>query len=89
MPPVFEWDLNREIMKKESTSETNDDIRDELRPEDDLDYRKSRPNHLAPRMDETRIMVVLDPDVAEVFTSSEAVNEALRGLIQTKPMDAP
>ena len=52
----------------------------ELRPECDLDYRKSRPNHLAPRMGETRIMVVLDPDVAKVFTSSEAVNEALRGV---------
>ena len=27
-----------------------------------------------------RVHVLLDPDVAKVFTSSQAVNEALRGL---------
>lgn len=29
-------------------------------------------------------VVVLDPDVAEVFTDSESVNQALRGLISQR-----
>lgn len=60
------------------------DSDDERRPEDDLDYARSKPNRFAPRMGETRIMVSLDPDVAEVFTSADAVNAALRGLIQAE-----
>jgi hypothetical protein len=30
-------------------------------------------------------VITLDPDIAEVFTSSEAVNNVLRALIQTMP----
>jgi hypothetical protein len=51
---------------------------DDLRPEYRFDYTKSRPNPYASRLEGTTVGVVLDADVAEVFTTSDAVNEALR-----------
>jgi len=33
------------------------------------------------RMDGRKNVIVLEPDVAEVFTDSESVNQALRGLL--------
>jgi regulator of sirC expression with transglutaminase-like and TPR domain len=51
----------------------------------DFDYRKARPNRFAVRADQTRGIVVLDPDVSEVFTTSESVNAVLRALIDTMP----
>jgi hypothetical protein len=48
-----------------------------------LDYSKAKPNRFADRFSEESLVVVLDPDVAAVFTTSEAANQALRGLIAT------
>ncbi len=53
---------------------------DELLPEYDLDYSKSKPNRFAEKYNKTMRTVVLDSDVAEDFPSSESVNEALRFL---------
>jgi len=53
---------------------------DELLPEYDLDFSKSKPNRFAEKYNRMKITVVLDSDVAEDFPSSEAVNEALRFL---------
>jgi hypothetical protein len=53
-------------------------VLDDLRPEYRFDYTKSRPNPYASRLKGTRVGVVLDADVAAVFSTSEAVNEALR-----------
>ena len=53
---------------------------DELMPEYDLDFSKSKPNRFAEKYNKTRRTVVLDSDVADDFPSSEAVNEALRFL---------
>ncbi len=53
---------------------------DELLPEYDLDFSKSKPNRFAEKYNRMKISVVLDSDVAEDFPSSEAVNEALRFL---------
>jgi hypothetical protein len=50
---------------------------DELRNEYDFDYATSKPNRFAARLKETHT-VVLDPDVAAVFTSAKAVNTLLR-----------
>lgn len=52
-----------------------------------FDYSKSRPNRFADKAGETPLVVVLDPDVAEVFTTPEAVNKALRALITAMPDD--
>jgi len=67
-------------MKKPSSSET----RDELRPEYDLELK--RPNRFAKRLKgKSVVAVVLDQDVADVFQSSEAVNELLRSVIKAMP----
>jgi hypothetical protein len=58
---------------------------DELRAHYDFDYSKSRPNRFASRMAEETIAVVLDPDVATVFRSAEAVNTFLRSAISAMP----
>ncbi|MGI9055523.1 MAG: hypothetical protein ACR2F2_06945 [Pyrinomonadaceae bacterium] len=56
------------------------DENDDLLPEYDFDYSKSKPNRFAEEYNRTQVTVVLDSDVAEDFPSSEAVNEALRFL---------
>lgn len=62
---------------------------DELRPEYALDYKKARPNRFAGRVDESRVVVVLDPDIAEVFTTPESVKTVLRALIAAMPKGKP
>jgi len=56
---------------------------DELREHYSFDYSKAKPNRFANRFSEEAVVVVLDPDVAAVFTTSEATNQALRTLIAT------
>jgi uncharacterized protein (DUF4415 family) len=70
-------------MKKMSTSDEN--MMDDLLPEYKFDYSKARPNRFAERVAKDSVVVVLDPDVAEVFKTPEAVNEVLRALITTMP----
>ena len=50
-----------------------------------FDYqKKAHPNRFAAASDDERT-VVLDPDIARIFTSSEAVNNALRALLSALP----
>jgi hypothetical protein len=56
-----------------------------MSPEYRLDYSQARPNPYAARYHASRPSVTLEPDVAAVFTSSEAVNRVLRALIETMP----
>lgn len=58
---------------------------DEMRAEYRFDYAKARPNRFAGRIKNGAIAIVLDPDVAAVFHSSEAVNAFLRSVISTLP----
>ena len=53
---------------------------DELRAEYSLDYSTAKPNRFASKLADTSA-VVLQPDVAAVFKSSDAVNEFLRSAI--------
>ncbi len=56
---------------------------DEMRAEYDFDYSKVvRGKHYRRLLKEGANVVVLDPDVAKVFRSSAAVNEALRSLLR-------
>lgn len=50
-----------------------------------FDYKQAKPNRFASRMKDSPVVVVLDPDVAKVFTSTEEVNKALRALIAAIP----
>jgi hypothetical protein len=54
---------------------------DEMREHYNFDYSKAKPNRFVNRFSDQSVVVVLDPDVAAVFTTSEAANQALRGLI--------
>ena len=67
-------------MKKATNPETDD-----LRPEYQFDYSKARPNRFIGES-KGSVVVVLDPDVAEVFTTPESVNQVLRALIATMPL---
>lgn len=57
----------------------------EMLPEYDFDYQKARPNRYAAQIEAGGLLVVLDPDIAEVFKTSDAVNQALRALITAMP----
>ena len=62
------------IRKKRQTSNG-------MRPEYRFDYSKSKPNRFANALSKDSVAVVLDPDVAQVFDSSQSVNAVLRTLI--------
>jgi hypothetical protein len=63
--------------------ENNQDLEDDLRPEYDFSRMKGgvRGKYVERYRTGTNI-VLLDPDVAQAFPTSEAVNEALRLLMQ-------
>lgn len=54
---------------------------DDLLPEYNFDYSKAKPNRFAQKA----INVTLDEDVAKIFTTSEAVNKALRAILTALP----
>src|SRR3989304_10613629 len=56
---------------------------EELRPEYEFDYSKAvRGKYFKRLIEEGANVAVLEPEVARVFTSSAAVNEALRSLLE-------
>ena len=55
----------------------------DMLPEYDFDFSKSKPNRFAEI--KSNVTIVLDSDVAAVFTTSEAVNKALRALLSALP----
>jgi hypothetical protein len=58
-------------------------VRDALRSEYAFDYSAAvRGKHYRRLLKEGANVIVLDPDVARAFRDSEAVNEALRSLLQ-------
>jgi hypothetical protein len=58
---------------------------DDLMPEYQFDYQKAKPNRFVKQQSEQSLkVVVLDEDVARVFTTPESVNQALRTLIEAK-----
>jgi hypothetical protein len=71
-------------MKKTSSSEPASSA-DELRPEYRFDYQEAQPNRFADPERRQRLAVVLDEDVARIFTTAEAVNRALRALLEAVP----
>lgn len=76
---------NKETMKKAPTSASSEPAPDDLLPEYRFDYRKAKPNRFAGEGRRREISVILDEDVAEVFTTPESVNKALRALIEVVP----
>ncbi len=72
-------------MKKAAGRKAKRRISDELRDECQFDYSKAKPNRFASRVGKERLVVALDPDVSEVFTTPEAVNRVLRAFIEAMP----
>ena len=66
---------------KKGTDGSDERQPDELRPEYELDYSKSRSNRFAGRLGSDVVSIVLEPDVAAVFDTSESVNRFLRSAI--------
>lgn len=72
-------------MKKTSASKAQTIAPDDLLPQYDFDYRKARPNRFVASIEEGSLVVVLEPDIAKVFTTPESVKAVLRALIATMP----
>lgn len=59
-----------------------EELEDDLRPEYDFDFSKAvRGKYYRQYLESTNV-VVLDPDVAAAFRNAEAVNQALRAMLQ-------
>ena len=71
-------------MKKDK-SELNDWSRSEYKRPDFGELTRGK---YAKHIRESTNVVVLDPQVAKVFPNDEAVNKALRGLMETTPSSA-
>ncbi len=70
---------------KKTQAARNHKPSDEMRREYKFDYGKAKPNRFAGRTDQQRTVVILDPDIAEVFNTPESVNNILRALIAAMP----
>lgn len=70
---------------KKTPFDKSPNCEDELLPEYHFDYQKAKPNRFALQDRKQEITVVLDEDVAQVFTTPESVNKALRALIEAMP----
>ena len=62
---------------------------DDLKAEYRFDYGSAKPNRFAAAMSAGAVAVVLEPDVAAVFKSSQAVNSFLRSAISAMPERQP
>lgn len=96
----FEWDITKaktnlrkhRVAFSEATTvlrnrmKSKDEKADELRPEYDLAtlLKEGLRGKYAKRYEQGTNLVLLSPDVARVFPNDEAVNEALRLVIQLK-----
>lgn len=70
-------------------SDQTQNFEDELSPEYQFDYEKAKPNRFAAGHKTQKLtVVVLDEDVAQVFTTPESVNKVLRALIESMPQSA-
>ena len=72
-------------MNKTSENKTKTRKVSDMTAEYRFDYSKAKPNRFARRMKDSPLVAVIDPDVAKVFTTAEAVNKALRALISAMP----
>jgi hypothetical protein len=77
--------LNGNTMKKTSRQPGKAARTDDLRPEYQFDYARSRSNRFASKLGPQTVVVVLEPDVAKVFDSSRSVNTLLRSVIAAVP----
>jgi hypothetical protein len=58
------------------------DENEDLLPEYDLDFSKSKPNRFAEKYNKMVRRVGLDADIADEFPTEESVNDALRQYVR-------
>ena len=68
-------------MKKTLSSKSHGNRSEDMVSEYDFDYSKAKPNRFAGRISKERLVVLLDPEVSQVFTTPESVNTVLRALV--------
>lgn len=56
-----------------------------MRAEYEFDYSQAKPNRFAASLRAGAVTVVLEPDIAQVFKTSESVNRFLRSVISAVP----
>lgn len=72
-------------MNKIHSDSSPSDVED-LLVEYTFDYKKVKPNRFVNQDSHSKMtVVVLDEDIAQVFSSAESVNQALRQLIKAMP----
>lgn len=69
------------IIKNTDVTEHASSVSDEMQDEYQFDYNKAKPNRFASQIGQDQLMIILDPDVAAVFKTTESVNQVLRALI--------
>ncbi|MEO0886864.1 MAG: hypothetical protein AAFY54_13140 [Cyanobacteria bacterium J06648_10] len=70
-------------------SDRTQNSEDELLPAYRFDYKQAKSNRFAvDHKPEKLTVVVLEEDVAQVFTTPESVNKVLRALIESMPQSA-
>ena len=72
-------------MKRKGKSNSSNGEGENIRREYKIDYGKSRPNRFVKMATDEPLVVMVDSDVARVFTNAESVNRALRALIAAMP----
>ena len=74
------------IMKKTDIIEDgHDETEGDMLREYRFDYSKARPNRFARNVAEGSLVVVLEPELAQVFKSSEQVKTILRAIADALP----
>lgn len=76
-------------MRKTHTNKKHRTPQEPLRKEYRFDYSRAKPNRFAEKMSKDAVVVLLEPDVAAVFKSSDAVNTLLRSVIAALPEPKP
>lgn len=64
-------------------AKAKDELEDDMRPE--YDFSKAVRGKYATRYPDGSRIVLLDPDVAELYPDAEAVNRALRAVAEAAP----
>ena len=72
-------------MKKVQGFDPGTNDLENMLPEYEFDYRKARPNRFAPGIVDGSLIVVLEPDIAQVFKTPDSVKNVLRALIAALP----
>ena len=76
-------------MSQELQDKSEEFEREDMKPEYHFDYTKAKPNRFAQKQADGSLVVVLEPDIAQVFSTPDAVKRVLRALIATMPPTSP